>query len=151
MTAEEAMLAFMAQPGYQPMRLEDLASAIGANKDDLRHLRKLIPALIKSGAVAVRKRDLLMLPEGQALPEGTILFRASGSARVVFTAEPGQKPRDQVHVEARDTGVALHGDRVVVKLNPVRRDRQGDDWGTAAVVRVVKRALTQLTLSLIHI
>lgn len=139
------MLAFMAQPGYQPMRLADLAGAIGANKDDLRHLRKLIPALIKSGAVAVRKRDLLMLPEGQALPEGTILFRASGSARVVFTAEPGQKPRDQVHVEARDTGVALHGDRVVVKLNPVRRDRQGDDWGTAAVVRVVKRALTQLT------
>jgi ribonuclease R len=34
---------------------------------------------------------------------------------------------------------------VLVKPNPVRRDRQGDDWGTGAVVRVVKRALTQLT------
>jgi len=145
MTAEEAMLAFMARPGYQPMRLEALAAAIGANKDDLRHLRKVIPGLLKAGAIAVRKRDLLMLPEGQTLPEGTILFRASGSARVVFDAEPGQKPREQVHIEARDTGVALHGDRVLVKLNPIRRDRMGDDWGTAAVVRVVKRALTQLT------
>ena len=145
MTAEEAMLAFMARPGYQPMRLEAIADAIGADKADLRQLRKIIPGLIKAGAVTVRKRDLLMLPEGQTLPEGTILFRASGSARVVFDAEPGQKPREQVHIEARDTGVALHGDRVVVKLNPVRRDRQGDDWGTASVVRVVKRALTQLT------
>ena len=145
MTAEEAMLAFMARPGYQPMRLEALAAAIGADKHDLRQLRKVIPGLIKAGAVTVRKRDLLMLPEGQSLPEGTILFRASGSARVVFDAEPGQKPREQVHVEARDTGVALHGDRVLVKFNPVRRDRQGDDWGTATVVRVVKRALTQLT------
>jgi len=145
MTAEEAMLAFMARPGYQPMRLEAIADAIGADKADLRQLRKVIPGLIKAGAVTVRKRDLLMLPEGQTLPEGTILFRASGSARVVFDAEPGQKPREQVHIEARDTGVALHGDRVVVKLNPVRRDRQGDDWGTASVVRVVRRALTQLT------
>jgi ribonuclease R len=145
MTAEEAMLAFMARPGYQPMRLEAIAAAIGATKADLRQLRKVIPGLIKAGAVVVRKRDLLMLPEGQALPEGTILFRASGSARVVFDAEPGQKPRDQLHIEARDTGVALHGDRVLVKPNPVRRDRQGDDWGTGAVVRVVKRALTQLT------
>ena len=145
MTAEEAMLAFMARPGYQPMRLEALAAAIGADKHDLRHLRKVIPGLLKAGAIAVRKRDLLMLPEGQTLPEGTILFRASGSARVVFNAEPGQKPREQVHIEARDTGVALHGDRVLVKFNPVRRDRQGEDWGTAVVVRVVKRALTQLT------
>jgi ribonuclease R len=148
MTAEEAMLAFMARPGYQPMRLEAIADAIGADKADLRQLRKVIPGLIKAGAVTVRKRDLLMLPEGQTLPEGTILFRASGSARVVFDAAPGQKPREQVHIEARDTGVALHGDRVLVKLNPVRRDRQGDDWGTASVVRVVKRALTQLTGSL---
>ncbi|MFM7242373.1 MAG: RNB domain-containing ribonuclease, partial [Opitutia bacterium] len=145
MTAEEAMLAFMARPGYQPMRLEALAAAIGATKADLRHLRKVIPGLLKAGAIAVRKRDLLMLPEGQTLPEGTILFRASGSARVVFDAEPGQKPREQLHIEARDTGVALHGDRVLVRPNPVRRDRQGEDWGTGVVVRVVKRALTQLT------
>ena len=84
------MLAFMARPGYQPMRLEALAAAIGATKADLRHLRKVIPGLLKAGAIAVRKRDLLMLPEGQTLPEGTILFRASGSARVVFNAEPGR-------------------------------------------------------------
>ena len=37
MTAEEAMLAFMARPGYQPMRLEALADAIGANKDEVRN------------------------------------------------------------------------------------------------------------------
>ena len=54
MTAEEAMLAFMARPGYQPMRLEALADAIGANKEDLRHLRKVIPGLLKAGAIAVR-------------------------------------------------------------------------------------------------
>ena len=145
MNVEAAVLAFLARPEYAPMRLEDIIQQIGGDKSDLRQMRKIVPALIKSGAIIVKSRDLLALPEGEALPEGIILFRSSGSARVVFTAEPGQKPREPIHIDAKDTGVALHGDRVVIKLNRTRRERGQEDWGTGTVVRVTQRALTSLT------
>ena len=145
MRVEEAMLAFMGRPDYAPQKLEAIIHAIGGDKSDLRQMRKVVPRLIRSGAIVVQGRDLLALPTGKLLPEGTILFRASGSARVVFDAAPGQKARDPVHIDSRDTGVALHGDKVVIKLNQTRRDRDHEDWGTGVVVRVTQRALTSLT------
>jgi len=149
MNAEQALLAFMARPGYSPMRLEVIVAHMGGNKADLARLRKSLPRLIKTGTVVSVKGHLLALPKGPKsnsnLVEGTILFRASGSARVVFEAVPGQKPREPLHIDSQDTGVALHGDRVMVKINPTRTGRDGEDWGTGSVVRVVSRALTQLT------
>ena len=155
MSAEEVLLKFLARPGYKPMRLEAIVQALGGTREDLRRLSKTIPRLIKAGAVVTVKGHQLALPfPGQGggvrkpdaeLLEGTILFRPSGSARVVFDAVPGSPPREQLHVDADDTHVALHGDRVLVKLNANRRERNGDDWGTGSVVRIVKRALTQLT------
>ena len=155
MSAEEVLLKVLARPGYKPMRLEAIVQALGGTREDLRRLSKTIPRLIKAGAVVTVKGHQLALPfAGQGggarkpeaeLLEGTILFRPSGSARVVFDAVPGSPPREQLHVDADDTHVALHGDRVQVKLNANRRDRNGDDWGTGTVVSIVKRALTQLT------
>jgi ribonuclease R len=156
MNSEEVLLGFLARPGYKPMRLEAIVQALGGDKEDLRRLRKTVPRLLKAGAVVAVKGHLLALPfpgrgAGAArktdpdLLEGTILFRPSGSARVVFDAVPGSPPREQLHVDADDTHVALHGDRVLVKVKAGSRDRGDDDWGTGTVVRVVKRALTQLT------
>lgn len=158
MSAEEVLLKFLARPDYAPMRLEAIIQALGGDREDLRRLSKTIPRLIKAGAIVTVKGHLLALAAGPAgagpggarkaatdLLEGTILFRPSGSARVVFDAVPGSPPREQLHIDAADTHVALHGDRVLIKLNAQRRDRNGDDWGTGTVVRVVQRALTQLT------
>ena len=158
MSAEEVLLKFLGKPGYKPMRLEAIVQALGGDKEDLRRLSKTIPRLIKAGAVVTVKGHLLALPSAGFAPvgaparkqasdllEGTILFRPSGSARVVFDAVPGSPPREQLHIDADDTHVALHGDRVLIKLNANRRDRNGDDWGTGTVVSIVKRALTQLT------
>ena len=64
MNVEEAMLSFLARPDYVPMSLEAIMQAIGGDKSDLRHLRKIVPRLIKSGAIVVKKRNLLALPEG---------------------------------------------------------------------------------------
>ena len=83
MNIEQAMMEFMGAPGYTPMKIEDIIQAVGGDKSDLRLMRKVIPALIRSGAIAVKGRDFLMLPAGKMLPEGTILFRASG-LRIVY-------------------------------------------------------------------
>lgn len=144
MTPEDAMLRHMARPGYAPQRLEELARAIGADRAAYQRLRKVVPRLVKAGALVVVSRDRLALPPQDDQLEGTILFRSSGSARVVFDSDGKGRPRDPVHVHATDTGVALHGDRVAIRLDPPRGRRESGDWGTGRVVRVVKRALTEV-------
>jgi ribonuclease R len=141
MTPEEVMLQRMAKPGYTPMRLEDLAREIGADQVAYKRLRKIVPKLISSGALVVVKRDLLALPPQGDQLEGTILFRSSGSARVVFDRDDKGNARDPVHIQSEDTGVALHGDRVAIKMDPPRR-REAGDWGTGRVTRIIKRAFT---------
>ena len=135
------MLQRMAKPGYTPMRLEDLAREIGADQVAYKRLRKIVPKLINSGALIVVKRDLLALPPQGDQLEGTILFRSSGSARVVFDRDDKGNARDPVHIQSEDTGVALHGDRVAIKMDPPRR-REAGDWGTGRVTRIIKRAFT---------
>ena len=135
------MLQRMAKPGYTPMRLEDLAREIGADQVAYKRLRKIVPKLISSGALVVVKRDLLALPPQGDQLEGTILFRSSGSARVVFDRDDKGNARDPVHIQSEDTGVALHGDRVAIKMDPPRR-REAGDWGTGRVTRIIKRAFT---------
>jgi ribonuclease R len=141
MTPEEVMLQRMAKPGYTPMRLEDLAREIGADQVAYKRLRKIVPKLISTGALVVVKRDLLALPPQGDQLEGTILFRSSGSARVVFDRDDKGNARDPVHIQSEDTGVALHGDRVAIKMDPPRR-REAGDWGTGRVTRIIKRAFT---------
>ena len=141
MTPEEIMLQRMAKPGYTPMRLEDLAREIGADQVAYKRLRKIVPKLINTGALIVVKRDLLALPPQGDQLEGTILFRSSGSARVVFDRDDKGNARDPVHIQSEDTGVALHGDRVAIKMDPPRR-REAGDWGTGRVTRIIKRAFT---------
>ena len=107
MSAEEVLLNFMGRPGYKPMRLEAIVTALGGGREDLMRLRKTMPRLLKAGAVITVKGHLLALPLAGAsvapgtnparkseanLLEGTILFRPSGSARVVFDAIPGSPP-----------------------------------------------------------
>ena len=135
------MLQRMAKPGYTPMRLEDLVREIGADQVAYKRLRKIVPKLINSGALIVVKRDLLALPPQGDQLEGTILFRSSGSARVVFDRDDKGNARDPVHIQSEDTGVALHGDRVAIKMDPPRR-REAGDWGTGRVTRIIKRAFT---------
>jgi len=69
---------------------------------------------------------------------GRIQFRAGGSAFVIRDDVPGAEREPSVQVFPEDTGVALPGDQVVVRIIPGRRGRRpGEKIG--AVVRVLSR------------
>ncbi len=70
---------------------------------------------------------------------GRIQFRAGGSAFVIRDAIPGTTPEPSIQVFPEDTGVALPGDRVIVRIVPGRRGRRpGEKIG--AIVRVLERS-----------
>ena len=69
---------------------------------------------------------------------GRIQFRTGGSAYVVRENVAGEESEPPLQVYAEDTGVALHGDRVIAREFPGRKGRRpGEKIG--GVVRVLER------------
>lgn len=146
------MLELLNSPDYVPARLEELLKHLDLDKKDERYLKKSLPRMLGQGTVVRIKGDRIALPSTADLVAGTILFRTGGSARVVPDPKPDSPPnapaQEPVHIHAEDTGIALHGDKVVIRLNsqnrPNHRDRKraerGDDWKTGRVIRILSRA-----------
>src|SRR4030095_5811285 len=86
--------------------------------------------------------DRYVLPQAAQLVTGRIEFHRTGSAHVISERE-GQA---DVYVASANTGVALHGDRVVVRLDvgskPAPGAMAGQDEGR--VIRIVERATTRI-------
>ncbi len=148
-TPEDLLIELLGRPDYVPARVEDLIKSLGLDKRDARYLKKVLPRLLGAGTVVRIKGDRLALPSTADLVPGVILFRAGGSARLLPDPKPDALPTDPkpepIQIFAEDTGIALHGDRVVVRLNaPGPRDRarakKGEDWRTGRVIRILTRA-----------
>jgi len=151
-TPEDRLLELLNRPDYVPARFEELLEPLGLSKKEARYLRKSLPRMLGQGAVVRIKGDRLAIPSTADLVPGTILFRAGGSARLLPDPKPDAPPSgpapEPIHIHAEDTGIALHGDKVVIRLNsqnrPAHRDRRraerGEDWRTGCVIRILSRA-----------
>ncbi len=149
-TPEDLLLEALAKPDYVPSRVDDLIDGLGLEKKDERQLKKSLTHMLESGTVVQIKGDRIALPSTADLVPGVILFRAGGSARLVPDAKPDAVPGapapESIHIHAEDTGIALHGDKVVVRLNPEERrgggrpQRKGESSRTARVIRILRRA-----------
>jgi ribonuclease R len=90
--------------------------------------------------------------DNRELLTGKIQFRAGGWGFVVADAVTGQPKADAIQIPPEDTGVALPGDRVEVRVNPGltrRRDKRGDEQ-TGVVVAVVERGRAEVVGTLHH-
>ena len=56
MSAEEVLLNFMGRPGYKPMRLEAIVTALGGGREDLMRLRKTMPRMLKTSSARAAPR-----------------------------------------------------------------------------------------------
>lgn len=158
MELEEKLLEFMRRKDYSPLRLDELHKALGGDGKLFRKLKKILPRMVRAGSVAQVKRDRFCLPSDADLISGRILFRNSGSAKLLpDTPADGSPPPPAVHLRAEDTGTAFHGDRVVVRLERKRRKggfreryAQGDDLPFGSVVKILERAFSSTTGTLIQ-
>ena len=158
MELEEKILEFMRRKDYSPLRIDELHKALGGDGKLFRKLKKLLPRMVRAGTVAQVKRDRYCLPGDADLVTGKILFRAGGSAKLLPDAPADGLPaKPGVHVRAEDTGTAMHGDRVVVRIEKKRsrggfRERyaQDDDLPFGSVVKILERAFTATTGTLMR-
>ncbi|MDR2980856.1 MAG: RNB domain-containing ribonuclease [Puniceicoccales bacterium] len=152
MSIEDQILALMGQPDYTPKTIEEIGRLIGNNKSTIRLVRKAMPRLLASGSVAKVKKNAFCLPSDADLASGTIMFRQSGAAKLLPDPTPEKPNPEPINIRAEDTGIALHGDKVLVRIyegyqrqpRKPRDRRPGDEWRNGRVIRILERAFDAL-------
>ncbi len=153
MEIEDKILELMQRKDYVPLRLDELYKAIGGTGKVFSRLKKILPRMVRDGKIAQVKRDRYCLPSDANLVSGRIHFRFGGSAKLIpDTPADGSEAHPPVHIRAEDTGVALPGDHVVVRIEKKRRKggfresyAADDNFEFGAVVKILERAFTTTT------
>ena len=152
MNFRERLLHHVGQRNYVPASAEAIARHWRLQQVERRRLTDTVRALVRSGEIVLVKGDRLCLPKEADLVTGRISFRQSGSAQVfpeTKVTEPGNPP---VQIAAENTGTALHGDTVVVRLITGRERGQfrflKPTEQAGRVIQIITRGQTTLTGSL---
>lgn len=153
MSVENRLLSTLRQPDYVPASIAELAQVLELNKKEIKRLRNAVHTLLKEGTIAQVKGDKYCIARDADLISGIIRFRQSGSA-VVIPDNPADAPEGRsLFIRGERTGVALHGDHVLVRLSnqkPKTVFKRGrkvtispeDDRVYARVMRILERANT---------
>jgi len=151
----QKLLLLLGADDYIPLRRLEVMDVLKLDKDQIRQMHALLDEMLERGEIARIKKDRICIPEQADLISGRILFRQSGSASLMPDAQPGLGMAEGYPVSAEDTGVAMHGDQVLARINerPRRPFRKGGKGGknqrpvfdpdakpSVRVIRILKRA-----------
>ena len=135
----EKILALLRSSDYRPLDKIEISRKLHLTGRDRVTSRKLLRELERSGEIARIRKNRYVLPAEADLVTGTLSIHQKGFA-FLTTETPGQP---DIFIAAENTGTAMHGDRVVARINrdvPPRRveDRPGRSEGR--VIRILERA-----------
>ncbi|MBC2595794.1 RNB domain-containing ribonuclease [Ruficoccus amylovorans] len=153
MELDRKILDHLSREDYVPLNQQDLVKALDLSKRENKQFRRTLHKLLDQGLIAKVKGDRFVQPKDADLVSGTIKFRQSGRALLLPDPQPGKPPREPLTILAEDTGVALHEDKVLVRLSDEnkrrrsrdRRNRPREGETLARVIRVLQRAHPTLT------
>ena len=148
MKLRDRLLALVRAPDYAPLAETELARALGLDRKERNSLAFEVRRLLAAGELVRIKQDRLCLPRDADLVTGRIRFRQGGSAYVLPDVAAGAPPAPDVQIAAEDTGVALHDDKVVVRLSDELSRPHGNRPGgepTGRVIRILERGHDTIT------
>ena len=149
MSYSDRLLAHLKRRGYVPAAAEAISREWRLNPKDRRKFTQQVGELVRAGQIAVIKGDRLCVPKVADLVTGKINFRQKGSAMVFPEVKVTEPRKPAIFIASEDTGVALQGDTVVVRLrSPKERDfphflKPGEQAGT--VIEILARGTATLT------
>ena len=156
MIFQEKTITHMLGAEFTPTTPDDLVTALKIAKGEQDKFLAELDEMQTKGLIVRLKRDRLCLPKDADLVTGIIYFRQTGKATVRPDTKTYQASAEPVAIRSDDTGLAMHGDRVVARLDSdrPRRGRHGKgrkpkDTGnpinkTGRVIRILERARTSL-------
>ncbi len=145
----EKILALLARKDYRPLDKTDMVRQLGLTGDERIALRKILREMERAGEIARIRKNRYVLPAEADLVTGKLSIHQAGYA-FLATETPGEP---DIFIAAENTGTAMHGDRVVARINrdllPRRaKDRRGRREGR--VIRILERARDTIVGTLQH-
>src|SRR5204863_4739093 len=135
----DAVLALLRRRDYRPLDKVEMARELGLKPNQRVQLRRELGELERAGEIARIRKNRYVLPAEADLVTGTISIHQAGFG-FLNVEKPGEP---DIFIAAENTGTAMHGDRVVARINrdlPPRRrtDRAAKTEGR--VIRILERA-----------
>ena len=129
------ILALLGQRDYRPLDKIEMARKLKLGSNESVALRKTLRELEHSGEIARIRKNRYVLPAEADLVTGTISIHQAGYG-FLNTETPGQP---DVFVAPENTGTAMHGDRVVVRISRDKPPPRGKG-PEGRVIRILERA-----------
>lgn len=133
---KDRILKFLKREEYQPLKLAQLAAALGVDKDAYPAFQQAFDELRQAGRVVVGAGNVIMLPS----IAGQVVGRFRGNPKgfgFVCPLEPNA--HGDLFIPPAGTGDAMTGDIVVAKVN--RQGRRGAEARyTGEIITVMERA-----------
>ncbi|HWY40810.1 MAG TPA: ribonuclease R [Chthoniobacterales bacterium] len=142
-TIRDKVLGLLRQPDYRPRDRDEIAQALGAKGRDRVQVRQTLREMEHAGEIVRIRKNCYVLPAEADLVTGKLSIHQAGFGFLV----PEKAGEPDLFVAAENTGTAMNGDRVVVRISrdvPTRRDKgRGKRAGQRTegrVIRILERA-----------
>ncbi|MFH1686949.1 MAG: ribonuclease R [bacterium] len=123
------ILAFIRNDAGHPMKIKELAQAMGVSRPTYAEFRDLVKNLIEAGDLVRLKRNRVGLPDEMNVVVGIIRLTRSGSGYLL------RSDQEDLLISATHTRNALDGDKVMARLTGYHFDREAGQ-----VIRIVERS-----------
>lgn len=125
----KTILTFIREKSYHPMKVKELAKALGIAQPDYRRFRELIKQLLDGGKLVRLKRNRIGVASELNIATGTLQMTRSGTGFLIREGEP-----EDIMIPPTELLTSMDSDQVMVRLTGMRGDRQ-----TGSVIRILKR------------
>jgi ribonuclease R len=107
------ILALLGARDYRPLDRTEIGRKLGVKSNERIALRKALRELEHSGEIARIRKNRYVLPAEADLVTGKLSIHQAGYG-FLTSESPGQA---DIFIAAENTGTAMHGDRVVARIN----------------------------------
>lgn len=128
----ERILEYMGHEAYRPLKPKDIAKVLGISQIEYGSFRRTLRELAREGRIIKIKKGRYGVPVKLNLSVGRISMTSSGFG---FVVQESGGP--DIYVPASNTGVALHGDKVIARL---LRKGSRKDSPEGEIIRVIERS-----------
>ncbi len=135
---KDAVMRLLTEKTYRPLTRSELESRLSVPEADRAAFSTHLDELIHAGQIVALRGDRIGLPNKMNLLTGVLQAHPNGFAFLV-PDKPGERAAD-VFIGRNDTGDAMHGDKVVVRIE--RMGRSGRPEGR--VIRVLERRVRRV-------
>src|SRR5436190_17228554 len=142
----QQILALLARKDYRPLDKSELAKELGRKSGVRMGLNQVLRELERDGEIARIRKNRYVLPAEADLVAGKLSIHQAGYGFLV-TDKPGEP---DIFIAAENTGTAMHGDRVVVRISRNQPYVRAKGRQEGRVIRILERAHDTIVGTLQH-